>query len=62
MKTLPGGGLAADKPAPAGWVYCSVCRAYEHPRWHEPLWREERRATDTDESWADLVKYTKAPR
>ena len=33
-----------SEPAPQEFEWCIICRMKHHPKWHQPLWREERRA------------------
>lgn len=35
-------------PAPAGFTYCTLCRGYQHPKWHDPAWRHEQRIAGTN--------------
>lgn len=43
-------------PAPAGHTWCSLCRCYQHPRWHQPEWRRDPARTPED-----VASYSLAP-
>jgi hypothetical protein len=34
----------APKTPPAHFEYCAICRGYQHPNWHDPVWRQARYA------------------
>ena len=37
---LTTGAIALVTDAPRGFVYCEVCKCFEHPEWHDITWRD----------------------
>jgi hypothetical protein len=48
-----------NRPAPRGFVWCSICHAYESARWHQPQWRA---SMVEEREWARIARYSKPPK